>query len=135
MKGVFWLVLAMLAGALMCKTADSAQWGTTETPIAVTTTAAATPTAVPEAKTGLTFKQRRAMGLTVKNVRTILAAKQAAGELEGRTTEDIAAEVLADLVDQNPKAFADPAIDWDAILAFIEKLIPLILKIIALFGV
>jgi hypothetical protein len=82
----------------------------------------------------LGFRQRRAMGLTFRGVRTILKEMDAAGELEGKTNAQLAAEVLSRAVDQKPEAFGDPAIDWDAILVFIEKLISLILKIISLFA-
>ncbi len=81
----------------------------------------------------LGFRQRRAMGLTFRGVRTILKEMRDAGELEGKSNSQLAVEVLDKALDQKPEAFANPAIDWDAIMAFLEKLIPLILKIISLF--
>jgi len=57
------------------------------------------------------------------------------GKLDGLTKQEQAAAVLEYLVDDDPQAFADPSLDWDAILAFIEKILPLILKILALFGI
>jgi len=83
---------------------------------------------------GLTFRQRRELGLTFRNVRRLLAEKQKAGELEGRDTAELAVEVFNDLVTENPQAFSDPSLDWDAILAFLEKLIPLIMQLISLFS-
>lgn len=83
---------------------------------------------------GLTLRQRRAMGLTFRNIKTVLEKKQAAGEIEGKDASTLAVEVFDELVDANPQAFGDPGIDWDRILEFLEKLIPLILKIIALFS-
>lgn len=42
----------------------------------------------------------------------------------------LAARMIAD----EPDLANDPALDWDAILAFIEKLLPLILALIQIFG-
>jgi hypothetical protein len=45
-----------------------------------------------------------------------------------------AGQIAQELAVDNPKAFGDPSLDWDAILAFIEKLLPLILQLISIFG-
>jgi hypothetical protein len=84
-------------------------------------------------KPGLTFRQRRAMGLTFRSVRLELRAMQAAGDLEGKDTSTVSVEVVDRLMTKNPKAFADPSLDWDALLAFVERLVALLLKIFALF--
>ena len=85
----------------------------------------------------LTIRQRRQMGLTIRG------SLQAARELarRGEITRDMDKSYVAELIAQeimlsNAKAWADneASIDWDAIIAFIEKLIPLIMKLIALFG-
>ena len=85
-----------------------------------------------------TEKQRREMGLTFRNIRRVMAEMQAAGELQDKDRATIAVEVMGRLVDENPKAFQDAGgiedWDWDAILEFIEKLIPLIMQIIAMFS-
>jgi hypothetical protein len=49
--------------------------------------------------------------------------------------ESLAPVVLEQILRKDlPQAMADyPTIDWDAILAFIEKIIPIILKLLALF--
>jgi hypothetical protein len=106
----------------------------TEAPLGPAPTAAET-TAYAELgrKPGLTFRQRRAMGLTFRNVRLELKTMQAAGDLEGKDRATVSAEVLDRIVSKNPKAYADPSLDWDAVLAFVERLVALILKIIALF--
>ncbi len=83
---------------------------------------------------GPTLRERRAMGLTLRNVRKTLAEMQKAGELEDKDSATIAVEVLDRLIGDNPAAFQNAAIDWDRILEFLERLIPLILKIIALFS-
>lgn len=84
---------------------------------------------------GSSRQQRRAMGITFRNLRLKLKEMKAAGELEGLTRPEISVMVLDRLVTDNPKAFADPSLDWDGLLAFIERLIPLILKLISLFGI
>lgn len=85
----------------------------------------------------LTVRQRRQMGLTFRG------ALQAARELNRRgeihkdmDSKEISALIAEEIMVTNAKAWADNAvaIDWDAILAFIEKLIPLILKLIELFS-
>ncbi len=89
---------------------------------------------------GLTLRQRREIGLTFKNIKRILEEKvlPAAYEEtngEGTDVSTLALMVAGELVEENPQAFShDPSLDWDMILEFIEKLIPLILRIIALFS-
>jgi len=85
----------------------------------------------------LTRKQRRAMGITIKNMRLKVRELKEAGELEGLTNEELSAEVMGQLLSENPKAFAsaeEVGIDMDGILAFIERLMPLILMLMQLFG-
>lgn len=83
---------------------------------------------------GLSFKQRRAMGITIRNIRLKMVEMKQDGRLDGVSQAEVAIMVLNELITDNPQAFADPSIDWDGIIAFIERLIPLILKIMALFG-
>lgn len=96
------------------------------------------PTPVLEAMTlgrGLTFKQRRELGVTFGNIRRVLAEMQSKGEIpQGATAGDLAVMVAHQLVVENPQAASDPTLDWDALLEFIERLIPLILQIISLFS-
>ena len=85
----------------------------------------------------LTIRQRRAMGLTF--VGTLRAARELArrGDITSTTDpKEMAAAIAEEIMLTNARAWSDHAssIDWDAILAFIEKLIPLIMKLIALFG-
>jgi hypothetical protein len=82
---------------------------------------------------GLTFRQRIDMGLTVPNMLRVAREMKRNGELSD-DADVAAAQIAAALAGENPKAFADPSIDWDAILAFIEKLLPLILQIISIFS-
>jgi hypothetical protein len=84
---------------------------------------------------GLTIRQRREMGLTVANImRATRKLCQDGTITKDMSKEDVAILVQEQLVMDNPKAFADPSVDWDAVLAFIEKLLPFIMQIIALFG-
>jgi len=84
---------------------------------------------------GLTFIQRRKMGLTFGNC--LRVARQL--KKDGTLSEDddvAAAQIAAELAKENPKGFeGTTAIDWDAILAFIEKLLPLIMQIISMFAI
>lgn len=84
----------------------------------------------------LTIRQRRQMGLTVLGVLRAAKELQRRGEIARDTDpKEIARAVAEEIALANSKAWSDNvgAIDWDAILAFIEKLIPLILKLIELF--
>lgn len=78
-------------------------------------------------------RQMRQAGLTVLNVRRRARQMARDGEItSSMTREQIRDTVLDDLYAAEPRAMA--GVDWDAILAFIEKLLPLILQIIAMFG-
>lgn len=83
-----------------------------------------------QANPGMSLKQRRAMGITFKNIRLKLKELKKTGELAGLDRAEVSALVMSELVMDNPKAFADPSLDWDKILSFIE----MILKILAIFG-
>lgn len=82
----------------------------------------------------MTIGQRRKLGLTFRNVLRTTRALRNDGKLEGLAREEIAVVVLTSIVEQRPQAYADPMLDWDALLAFIERLLPLILKIIEMFS-
>lgn len=82
---------------------------------------------------GLTFIQRQKMGLTFGNCLRVARQLKKAGTLS-EDADVAAAQIAAELAKENPKAFeSTSAVDWDAILAFIEKLIPLIMQIISMF--
>lgn len=82
----------------------------------------------------LTLIQRRKMGLTIVNCARVAAKLRKAGTLS-EDADVAAAQIAAELAGENPKAFQAAGADWGAILAFIEKLLPLILQLIALFGI
>src|SRR3990172_3073278 len=76
----------------------------------------------------LTRHEMRHAGLTVLNVRRRAREMAREGEITATmTAEQIRDTVLDDLFLDTPYGWDDfSAIDWDAIIAFIEKLIPLI---------
>jgi len=85
----------------------------------------------------LTRKQRRAMGITIRNIKSKLKEMQESGELDGVDKSEYGPLVMTRLLQDNPKAFGDASqvgIDMDGILAFIEMLLPLILMLMKLFG-
>ena len=81
----------------------------------------------------LTFAQRRKMGLTLGNCLRVARRLKQDGRLSD--DEDVAAgQIAAELAGENTAAFNEAGVDWDSILAFIEKLLPLILQLLAIFG-
>ncbi len=88
-------------------------------------------------KPGIGRKQRKAMGLTFRNVRKTIVQLQGTGDItEDMTTEEVSLVVFDFLVEQNPQGFSggDPSRDWDSFFAFLERLVALLLKLMALFG-
>jgi hypothetical protein len=88
----------------------------------------------------LTIRQRRALGLTIPSV--MAAARKLAKDgkiTRGMDSRDICELIVEQIAVDNAQAWADNAdvvaIDWDAILAFIERLIPLIQLLISIFAV
>jgi hypothetical protein len=81
----------------------------------------------------LTLIQRRKMGLTIANCARAAAKLRKAGTLSD-DADVAAAQIAAELAGENPKAFQAAGADWGAILAFIERILPIILQLIALFG-
>ncbi len=123
------LLFALIATFGLSGVAVAETWGGGGGKEAITTTDAELAKQLRE-KPGISMKQRRAMGITFKNIRLKLKELKASGELAGLDRAEVSALVMSELVEDNPKAFADPTLDWDKILSFIE----LILKILAMFG-
>jgi hypothetical protein len=82
-------------------------------------------------------REMRRAGLTVLNVRRRTRQLAIAGEITADMShEQIRDIVIDDLQGDEPGVFRDfSAPDWDAIIAFITKLLPLILQILAIFGI
>lgn len=88
-----------------------------------------------EGRRRLSLKERRELGITWANVHRKAKDLYQAGEISADMSRaEIAGLVFSKIASENPTAFADPMVDWDAILAFIEAILPLILQIIGLFS-
>lgn len=134
-----WTLLLLLLGLFAVPALGAEGWAVPDgtpppSPVPAMDATPANPAHVIDASKRLTFKQRRALGLTFRNVRVKMTEMADAGELEGLSQSEMAAEVLNRIVADNPQAFRDPAIDWDALLEFLERLIPIILQLISLFS-
>ena len=82
----------------------------------------------------MTWRERRRAGGTIRNLVKTAKLLKAAGELEGLSDSEAAAAVMCKLLEGNEDVMADPQFDFDGLLAFIERLLPLILKLIEMFG-
>ena len=137
MKGVWILIVCALivsVGSLLAYPAE---------PVAFVPAAAATapgPAALDELTLaeqpqGLNFFERRRYGLTVLKLKPLVEEVLKNGEVDPNDRTAMAAAVLERHIEANPGMFEKPeAINWDQLLEFIERLLPLILRIIALFS-
>ena len=82
----------------------------------------------------LGIRKRREAGVTVANIRKIVKELKDEGKLEGESNAAIATMVLEEILSENPDLSSDPSLDWDGLIEFIERLLPLILKVIDLFS-
>jgi hypothetical protein len=83
---------------------------------------------------GMSRRERRRLGVTFGKCLRAARELKKAGELSD-DSETAAAQIAAKLAADKPGDFAKlSAVDWDAIIAFIEKLIPLILQLIEIFS-
>ena len=96
----------------------------------------------------LSYRERRAMGLSRLSVRRILRDMKKDG-FEAEDSEEMAYELQDRLVEKYPKAWEDAArkngvmasevdgkvmLDWTGFLAFLEGLMPIILAFLSIFG-
>lgn len=82
-----------------------------------------------EAVGRISLRERRALGLTLRNCARVASELKANGEwTDDRKTN--AQNIVAQLVDEAPESFVDADRDWasffEALVAFLEKLMPLI---------
>lgn len=84
------------------------------------------------ARRPLTLREARSLGVTVAAVRQAVEDLRKSGDLDASTSRpEMAALVTDRLAEQNAAAFRGAeGLDWDALLAFIEKLLPLILRLL-----
>lgn len=108
----------------------------TQPPAPPVVAAAPTPAVRPmKFRDGPNRRERKAMGLTFSNVRRITAELQKTGEItEEMTRAEVSTIVANRIVSENPNAFQDPELDWDALLAWIEAIMELVMRLIALFS-
>lgn len=138
-----YIVSLLLLVILLLTIPASAQTVVTPPAGAVTAPAAApapaTPAVKPAAPTErLGLLKRIKLGLTVKNLTPIVKDLKAKGELTGDSSVD-SITVAKALMEKNPQLFkAEAGADWeeffDALISFLEKLLPLILQLIEIFG-
>ena len=86
----------------------------------------------PEGRLG--FLERRRLGLTIHELRPLVKTMLDDGRISRDNPSAAAAEVMSELLESNPQWAENPKIDWDAVLEFLEKLIPLIIMLIELFS-
>lgn len=93
---------------------------------------APSPSPPPAARRPLTLREARSLGVTVAAVRQAVEDLRKSGDLDASTSRPEMAALVADrLTEKNAQAFrAAAGLDWDALLAFIEKLLPLILRLL-----
>ena len=96
------------------------------------------PAAAPVAGSRRVFGDRdaRRLGITFRSVREALKELKAAGAIDGTESNAELAVAVADNLSSKPAnkaAFGDAAIDWNALIAVIERLVALILKLLPLF--
>jgi hypothetical protein len=83
----------------------------------------------------LSLRDRRRLGLTIPKIARTLQDLQKDGEIEqGMSQSEMAAAVLDRLSAEDPKMYGESALDIDGILAFLERILPLILTLINLFS-
>ena len=80
------------------------------------------------------WRQRRKLGVTLRNLVKITKELKASGELEGLDSGEMSARILQEIIQDNPTAFGDPGFDFDSILELIEKFLPLIMMIMEMFS-
>jgi hypothetical protein len=80
----------------------------------------------------LTIKQRRSMGITIPSVIRQVIALNKANELSGKDSGLVAIAVCNGLVTDNPMAFSDPQLDWEAVMEWIEFIVKIVMAIMML---
>jgi hypothetical protein len=85
-----------------------------------------------EAAGRLEKRQRRAIGVTLRSCLSHAIDLAKAGVLDHENADIAAGQIALSMNAEDPRAFAGA--DWDAILAFIEKLIPIIMAFLSMLG-
>jgi hypothetical protein len=85
----------------------------------------------------LSWLKRRRLGLTWNSIKNAVEELQKSGVYdEDMSHRDLAKQVSLLIVQENLDEYCklDASFDWEQIIAFIEKILPLILMIIQIFG-
>jgi len=80
----------------------------------------------------MNIRERRDLGLTLVNLIRHAKAIKDAGQWDPEDRIGMVALLAESVVRENPTVCGKPGFDWDAFLAFIEKLLPLLLLIFGL---
>lgn len=88
---------------------------------------------LPEKRWLLTWRKRREMGITFRNVLAKARQLKREDRFDKNDIPSMALGIQGMIVADNPKVFEDPAVDWDAILEFIERLLELLVKFLPIF--
>ncbi len=132
------LILSAVIAALLCVqssgfAAQTNDWNTVVAAVAADKAAASDAPQDPEGTIRLTFRERRKLGLTFRNIRKAVAEIKESGDFDKNDVAGTSAQVLEKIVRENPQGIQDAVgeRDWasflDALLSFIEKLMPIIL--------
>lgn len=79
-------------------------------------------------------RDARRLGITFLSVRSSLKELKASGAIDGSESNSELSVIVAEHIaskKENKAAFAKEGVDWDSLLAFIEKLIALIMRLFA----
>jgi len=86
----------------------------------------------------MTFRERLAERRWARqNTVEVFRDLKAAGHLANMTREEVEAEVIAQVVQRRQAelvAAGKPRLDWEALAAFLERIVPVILMLIEVFS-
>lgn len=95
------------------------------------------------AKLKMSRREKKALGLNLRNLLKVARELDKAGELDKTDKSIAAAQILTKVMETKAKAWkkaraeatkAERDWDWDAFLAFLEDLIPLLLMLLEIFS-
>jgi len=85
----------------------------------------------------MSIADRRRAGVNLLSCLKAAKKIMSNSEFEAANTRELAQAILEEIQSKKLPQLrdAEPGVDWDAIIAFIEKLLPLILQLLAIFGI
>lgn len=117
--------------AITAAVQDGAQPESKTVSFADATEAPAEPAAAATGRRRLSDREARRLGVTFLSVRAALKELKAAGTIDGSECNAELSAIVADHISskkENAAAFKATAIDWDALISFISRLLEIILK-------